>query len=45
MNFDPGASPWNMPELEATYGYPLALGFMGLVAVSLVAYFRWKKWL
>ena len=33
MNFDPSASPWNMPELEAYYGYPLALGFMALVAL------------
>ena len=45
MNFDPAASLWNMPELEAYYGYPSALGFMALVAICLVAYFRWKKWL
>jgi magnesium transporter len=45
MNFDPHSSPWNMPELEAYYGYPVALGFMALIALGLVAYFRWKKWL
>jgi magnesium transporter len=45
MNFDPQASPWNMPELEAYYGYPAALGFMALVAIGMIAYFRWKKWL
>jgi magnesium transporter len=45
MNFDPDASPWNMPELEALYGYPAALGFMLLVAVLMVAFFKWKKWL
>jgi magnesium transporter len=45
MNFDPHASPWNMPELEAYYGYPAALGFMALVAIGMVAYFHWKKWL
>jgi magnesium transporter len=45
MNFDTEKSPWNMPELGAYYGYPLALGFMVLVAISLVGYFRWKKWL
>jgi magnesium transporter len=45
MNFDPAASPWNMPELEWAYGYPTALGFMALIAVSLVVYFKWKKWL
>ena len=45
MNFDPDSSPWNMPELRAQYGYPAALAFMAFVALSLVAYFRWKKWL
>ncbi|MDI6025573.1 magnesium/cobalt transporter CorA [Corticibacterium sp. UT-5YL-CI-8] len=45
MNFDPDTSPWNMPELKAYFGYPSALGFMAFVALSLVAYFRWKKWL
>ena len=45
MNFDPQASPWNMPELRAHYGYPLALGCMLIVAVALVLYFRWKKWM
>ncbi|WP_269930855.1 magnesium/cobalt transporter CorA [Aminobacter sp. HY435] len=45
MNFDPSVSPWNMPELLAPYGYPAALGFMAVVAVSLVAFFHWKKWL
>lgn len=45
MNFDPDASPWNMPELRAYYGYPSALLFMFGVAIGLVAFFRWKKWL
>lgn len=45
MNFDPDVSPWNMPELEWRYGYPAALGFMAAVAIGLVAYFRWRKWL
>jgi magnesium transporter len=34
-----------MPELHATYGYPLALGLMLLVSVGLVVYFRNKRWL
>jgi magnesium transporter len=34
-----------MPELEWAYGYPTALGFMAVIAVSLVLYFKWKKWL
>ncbi len=45
MNFDPHASPWNMPELEAAYGYPAALLLMAAVAVGLIVYFRKKKWL
>lgn len=45
MNFDPETSPWNMPELRAYYGYPAALGLMLIVALILVLYFRWKKWL
>jgi magnesium transporter len=39
MNFD------FMPELRLAYGYPLALGLMVLVSVSLVLFFRWQKWL
>jgi magnesium transporter len=45
MNFDPDASPWNMPELRAYYGYPAALLFMACVAFLLFWLFRWKKWL
>ena len=45
MNFDPDASPWNMPELRAYYGYPLALLFMLCVAVGMYVFFKWKKWL
>ena len=42
MNFDPAASPFNMPELGWYFGYPLALLLMLTVAVGLVGYF-WKK--
>lgn len=45
MNFDTKSSPWNMPELESYYGYPLALGFMVAVALLLIAFFKGKKWL
>ena len=45
MNFDTAVSPWNMPELEWRYGYPAALGFMFVVALSLLGYFKWRKWL
>jgi len=45
MNFDPDSSRWNMPELRWEYGYPSALLFMLAVALSLLGYFRWRKWL
>ncbi len=45
MNFDPGASPWNMPELKWIYGYPFALGLMALVAVGLLIFFWYRGWL
>ena len=45
MNFDGGASPWNMPELRWRYGYPFALGLMGSTALGLVFFFRAKGWL
>ena len=34
-----------MPELQWTYGYPLVMGCMGLMAVGLLVYFKRKKWL
>jgi magnesium transporter len=45
MNFDPGASPFNMPELEWRFGYPFALGLMLAVALGMLAYFWRKGWL
>jgi magnesium transporter len=45
MNFDPAKSPYNMPELEWRYGYPVVMGAMALLAVLLVIYFRKKGWL
>ena len=42
MNFDPEASPFNMPELGWYLGYPFALLLMGSVALGLLIYF-WKK--
>jgi magnesium transporter len=45
MNFDPAASPWNMPELRAPLGYPAVLGLMAAVAIGLLLYFRRKGWL
>lgn len=45
MNFDPGASPYNMPELGWTFGYPAAMLGMALVAVVMVVYFRRRGYL
>ncbi|MBD2464087.1 magnesium/cobalt transporter CorA [Oscillatoria sp. FACHB-1407] len=42
MNFNTERSPWNMPELNWYWGYPLCLGVMGVIALGLVLYF-WKK--
>lgn len=39
MNFE------HMPELKYSYGYPALWGFMILIFISLLYYFRRKKWL
>jgi magnesium transporter len=45
MNFETGASGWNMPELKWRWGYPFALGLMAASVVSLLVYYRRKGWL
>lgn len=35
----------NMPELSMPWGYPITMAVMFSIGLSLVAYFRWKKWL
>jgi magnesium transporter len=45
MNFDPAASPWNMPELRWRWGYPVALGSMVLTATGMGWYFYRRGWL
>lgn len=45
MNFDPQASPWNMPELGWAFGYPYALTIMLAVAGGFLWYFRRKGWM
>lgn len=45
MNFDPGAGPWNMPELGWRYGYPAALVAMIVIGGILLLWFRRKGWL
>ena len=44
MNFNPAASRWNMPELNAPLGYPIVLGVMTLCAVGMVVLFWRKGW-
>lgn len=42
MNFNPEASPWNMPELNWYWGYPVCWAVMIAVAAALV-YFFWRR--
>lgn len=44
MNFDPEASPMNMPELSWYWGYPFSLGLMGVISVFMIFYFYRKGW-
>jgi magnesium transporter len=44
MNFNTEKSPFNMPELDWYWGYPLCLAVMLAVAVVLIIYFRRKGW-
>jgi magnesium transporter len=45
MNFNPEASPLNMPELNWVFGYPAVLAVMLLVVIGMFLYFKRKKWL
>ncbi len=45
MNFNPEKSPWNMPELNWYWGYPVVWLVMAVVLVIMLVYFRRKKWL
>ena len=42
MNFNAEASPWNMPELNWYWGYPLCLSLMIAIAASL-GFFFWRR--
>ncbi|MBI4826195.1 MAG: magnesium/cobalt transporter CorA [Nitrospirae bacterium] len=44
MNFKTENSPLNMPELNWYYGYPFALGLMAAVAITMLFFFKRKKW-
>jgi magnesium transporter len=45
MNFDPTASPFNMPELSWKYGYFFALGLMALTGLGMLYYFWRRGWI
>jgi len=45
MNFDRTASPTNMPELGAPYGYVTVMGLMLVIASLQVYYFYKKGWI
>ncbi len=45
MNFNPEKSGWNMPELNWSFGYPVALILMLAVAVALILFFKRKGWI
>jgi magnesium transporter len=44
MNFDPDASPWNMPELRARYGYPLVMLLFAVIGFGMALIFRRRGW-
>jgi magnesium transporter len=44
MNFNPDASPWNMPELNWYWGYPACIGIMIITAVTLIFFFWRRGW-
>jgi magnesium transporter len=35
----------NMPELDWSFGYPMALGVMVLSVLATYGFFKWKRWL
>ncbi|MBI3927086.1 MAG: magnesium/cobalt transporter CorA [Armatimonadetes bacterium] len=45
MNFNTERSPWNMPELEWYYGYPVCLLSMLIVALLELVYFFRRGWI
>ncbi|MFW5951993.1 MAG: magnesium/cobalt transporter CorA [Gemmatimonadota bacterium] len=44
MNFDPDASPLNMPELAWYWGYPAVWTVMIVTVLGLLWYFKRKRW-
>jgi len=45
MNFNHEASPYNMPEAQARFGYPIVMFGMALTAIVMLFYFYRKGWI
>ncbi|MBW4674968.1 MAG: magnesium/cobalt transporter CorA [Desmonostoc geniculatum HA4340-LM1] len=45
MNFNTEKSPYNMPELNWYWGYPMCLGIMVAIALCLLLFFWRRGWL
>jgi magnesium transporter len=45
MNFDTHKSPWNMPELEAYFGYPAVWIAMIATTIAMLVYFYRQGWI
>lgn len=45
MNFNTEKSPYNMPELNWYWGYPICLALMGVIALGLLFFFWRRGWL
>ncbi|MEH2162333.1 MAG: magnesium/cobalt transporter CorA [Nostoc sp.] len=45
MNFNTEKSPYNMPELNFYWGYPICLAVMAAIAASLLFFFWQRGWL
>jgi len=45
MNFNPDASPLNMPELNWYWGYPVFWLVIVVIAGALLVFFRRRDWL
>ncbi|MFH2055870.1 MAG: magnesium/cobalt transporter CorA [bacterium] len=45
MNFNPESSPFNMPELNFRFGYPLFWALVLMVGGGLFIFFKRKRWI
>ncbi len=45
MNFNTEISPWNLPELNTRFGYPVLLLVLALIVMGMVIFFRRRRWI